>query len=53
MKTLTITAVAAMVIALPLFLGKRKPSTDETRHTRQVQPLADEDLRYAIDDFLT
>ena len=53
MKTMTWTALVALLLAVPLVLKNKKTQPDGLNKTDDGLSLADENLRYAIDDFLT
>lgn len=49
MKPMTITAVVALLVTLPFILQKRKACLLIRKWEKEMQ---EQDLRYAIDDFL-
>lgn len=51
MKAVTMTAIMAVLVTIPLILGKRKPVPLPIREQRRRKP-DDEDRRYDIEDFL-
>jgi len=53
MKTVAITAVMALLVAIPLILRKKRLQPIQiNRENGEARP-GDENRRYAIDDFLT
>jgi|GEM_PF-4670425 hypothetical protein len=53
MKTMTITALMALLVAIPFIVRKKAPQAATASHSDSSAVMTDEDLRYAIDDFLT
>ena len=53
MKTATITAVMALLVAIPLILKKKRLTPLEIDNLGNETAPSDENERYAIDDFLT
>lgn len=52
MKIVTMTAIMAVLVTIPLILGRRrKPVLIPVREQRSSKP-GDEDRRYDIEDFL-
>ena len=52
MKPVTVTAIIALILAIPLLIRGRKPSTVRV-WTGQQPGNNDSDSRYDIDDFVT
>ena len=53
MKTMTITAVMALLVVVPLVLKKKRLTPVKTDNLGNEATSSDENERYAIDDFLT
>jgi hypothetical protein len=53
MKTMTFTAVMAVLVVIPFVLWKRRPQLVPLKSKTEFDTKKDEALRYAIDDFLT
>ena len=53
MKTMTFTAVLAVLVAIPLILKKKRPQLVPLESGTDGGTMTDEARRYAIDDFLT
>jgi hypothetical protein len=52
MKTVTVSTILALLVAIPFIFVKRHPKPVELLLTNR-EGLTDENLRYDIDDFLT
>jgi len=53
MKTITFTAVMAVLVVVPFILRKKRPQLIPFEPQTEGGKMTDESLRYAIDDFLT
>jgi len=53
MKTITFTAVMAVLVAIPFILRKKRPQLIPFQPETDCGTSTDEVLRYAIDEFLT
>ena len=53
MKTMTLTAVLAVLVAIPLILKKKRHQLALLESDTDGETVADEARRYSIDDFLT
>jgi hypothetical protein len=53
MKTITFTAVMAVLVAIPFIFRKKSPQLIPFQPQTDSGTMTDEALRYAIDEFLT
>jgi hypothetical protein len=53
MKTMTITALMALLVTIPFIIRKKAHRTGTANSPDGSAVVTDEVLRYAIDDFLT
>lgn len=53
MKAMTITALMALLVAIPFIVRKKAHHAGTANRTECSAIVTDRDLRYAIDDFLT
>ncbi len=53
MKAMTLTAVMALLVAIPFIIGKKRLQPIQVNGENAGTELTDENLRYDIDDFLT
>jgi hypothetical protein len=53
MKAMTITALMALLVTIPFIVRKKAHQTGVVTRPECGEVVTDEDLRYAIDDFLT
>jgi hypothetical protein len=53
MKTITFTAVMAVLVVVPFILKKKRPQLIPFELQIESDKMTDESLRYAIDDFIT
>ena len=53
MKPMTLTALMALLVAIPLILKKKRPTPVKIDNLGNETAPSDENERYAIDDFLS
>lgn len=53
MKTVAFTAMMALLVTIPLILGKRKLQAIRVKGEKEGTAPSDENQRYDIDDFLS
>jgi len=53
LKTMTITAVMAVLVAIPLILGRKRLQSIRTKNEEDQTASIDNNQRYDIEEFLT
>ena len=53
MKTVTLTALMALIVAIPVLLNKKKLVPIKIDSSKNEAASSDENRRYSIDDFIT